>query len=85
MKLNPEVYRNAIKKLDDPFVLFACVAISASEDGVQHREEFERLFETEDPRQTGCAWFGNYFDPENRLAREIALDLMAEIVESESL
>lgn len=53
---------------------YACLAMIDA--GFSNTVNFEKYFK---PRKYTGAWFGNRFDPENQLARSLALLFMAEL------
>lgn len=79
MKLNPEVYRRAAERYTDRAIRYPYKAIwmetTDSSEHLYYCNWFDAVF--------GGRWFGDPEIPENRLARQLALLLMAEIVGSE--
>lgn len=73
-----DLFRNAANKIANGELCFACNAIP--DYRLKERKIFRYYFEQEIEDCDG-GWFGNTLIPENQLARAIALDLMAEIVE----
>lgn len=87
-KLNPKVYRKSAEHRNMlQYFTGVCYAISIKSriNGAYNKNkyilEFEKYFKP-DYSKPGSYYFGNLMDEKNLLARQIALDLMAEILES---
>lgn len=74
-------FREAAKMIEDGKYGFACVALeNVTHFDNRHLKLFKRYFKQKTIDIDG-GWFGPSNDEQNQLARAIALDLMAEIVE----
>ena len=85
--LNPEVFRKAARRIEDNASVTCCGAIRVSiyyDSGMSilYLNKFRMFFKPKN-RKINDYWFGD-FAPENQLARAFALDLMAEIIETEN-
>ncbi len=81
MTLDPKIYRRAAEIVFNRQDYYACYAITSvtkiprySFD--KHLSKFEITF---DPYMETSIWFGHWNDPENRLARQLALLFMEQI------
>lgn len=83
-RLDAAVFRAAAKRIEDGRSIYACHAIQDSngtgwED--RHSAFFAKLFKTKGARSRNYGWFGDVRKKRNELARILALELAALIVE----
>lgn len=87
--INPEVYRRAAESLQCAYAYTCCGAIVAHTSFVsyeEHIEEFAKYFKPQDKGINSYWWpvpFGLSYSYDDQLLRQLALLLMAEIVEEE--
>lgn len=86
MKLNPKIYEIAAEKIASGEADLACFAIHSLICLPSEYDNFTYVLYVDDfsdyfnPRTEPGIWFGHIDYPKNRLARTLALLLMAEIV-----